>query len=605
MKKVTIGVLLFFSLISIVSAQDTRNVVLEYVTGTWCGYCPCGHEIIQNDILEDYPKTIILGYHGGRNDPLQYFYGNAIRGLMGFVSYPSGIIDRTSSPQSRGVWYSRVMNQQNVAPAVRIETQRSYNETTRNLYTVVKVTALEDLNGSYSVSLVLTEDDLVATQTSYSGCPAAGAGYVHNHVVRSMLNGERGETFSSGSWATGSAKSYEFATTIDEEFIDENCHLVVMVYKENSNLPYANIQQAEEYDLLGGEDFNVVVNEGWNLVSVPYELSDMAVTSVFPNATSSAYEFSNGYYTVNNFEKGKGYWLKFGELGTHNMSGTGFTGSVTLNEGWNLIGVYDKSVDADQVTTEPAGIISSVFYGFSNSYDVAENLKTGKGYWVKASQNGSLSFDANAAKSSDAKFYESLPGILVKDANNKTQKLYFSVSSNDVAKADMPPLPPQGLFDVRFSSDKFVEEANIVAGIELQGVSFPVTLITSGIDLTLTDNSGNNYTLERNTEVTISKESTSFTVNTMLTPESFVLHQNYPNPFNPETKISFELPFQANIELAVYNTLGEKIAVLADGSYESGSHEVTFNASDVASGIYFYKLSSDGFVKTNKMILLK
>lgn len=93
-------------------------------------------------------------------------------------------------------------------------------------------------------------------------------------------------------------------------------------------------------------------------------------------------------------------------------------------------------------------------------------------------------------------------------------------------------------------------------------------------------------------------------------PGSFALAQNYPNPFNPSTEISFALPKAADITLTVYNIVGQKVAVLADGVFTAGDHTVTWNGTDahgeqVSSGVYFYRLASDERSLTRKMMLVK
>ena len=85
----------------------------------------------------------------------------------------------------------------------------------------------------------------------------------------------------------------------------------------------------------------------------------------------------------------------------------------------------------------------------------------------------------------------------------------------------------------------------------------------------------------------------------------YKLSQNYPNPFNPSTKISFELPNSGFVSLKVYDMLGREVAVLVDKEMTSGSHNVNFNAANLASGTYVYQLTSNGNVLTNKMVLLK
>ena len=93
-------------------------------------------------------------------------------------------------------------------------------------------------------------------------------------------------------------------------------------------------------------------------------------------------------------------------------------------------------------------------------------------------------------------------------------------------------------------------------------------------------------------------------------PVEFALHENYPNPFNPTTQIRFDLPEMANVNLIIYNMLGQKIKSFNIQSAPTGYHAVTWNATNdlgvpVSAGIYLYQLQTEGFIKTKKMILLK
>lgn len=88
-------------------------------------------------------------------------------------------------------------------------------------------------------------------------------------------------------------------------------------------------------------------------------------------------------------------------------------------------------------------------------------------------------------------------------------------------------------------------------------------------------------------------------------PAKFELSQNYPNPFNPVTTIRFTIPQSGNVRLAVYNVLGEQVAELANGFMEAGIHTVNFNALELNSGIYVYKIETNGSVQSRKMILIK
>lgn len=88
-------------------------------------------------------------------------------------------------------------------------------------------------------------------------------------------------------------------------------------------------------------------------------------------------------------------------------------------------------------------------------------------------------------------------------------------------------------------------------------------------------------------------------------PHSYVLEQNYPNPFNPETKIQFSVPENAEVSLVIYDAIGNEIETLVSGQMAPGKYSYSWDASKYASGIYFYKLTSNNFIKVNKMVLVK
>jgi hypothetical protein len=89
------------------------------------------------------------------------------------------------------------------------------------------------------------------------------------------------------------------------------------------------------------------------------------------------------------------------------------------------------------------------------------------------------------------------------------------------------------------------------------------------------------------------------------TPQSFAVLGNYPNPFNPTTTISFMLPQAAKITLAVYDVAGHQVANVVNGWREAGRHDVTFDGSNLASGVYIYRLQADSYSASGKMMLLK
>jgi hypothetical protein len=88
-------------------------------------------------------------------------------------------------------------------------------------------------------------------------------------------------------------------------------------------------------------------------------------------------------------------------------------------------------------------------------------------------------------------------------------------------------------------------------------------------------------------------------------PHEFFIEQNYPNPFNPSTTIRYGLPSRSHVLLTVFNTLGQQVATLVQGEQEAGFHEVQFDASGFASGVYLYRLTAGSFVETRKLVLVR
>jgi hypothetical protein len=84
-----------------------------------------------------------------------------------------------------------------------------------------------------------------------------------------------------------------------------------------------------------------------------------------------------------------------------------------------------------------------------------------------------------------------------------------------------------------------------------------------------------------------------------------MLWQNYPNPFNPTTIISYDIPKLSHVSINVYDVLGRKIETLVDAERLPGHYQVTFDASRLPSGIYFYRLTAGSFVQTKKLMVIK
>ena len=141
-----------------------------------------------------------------------------------------------------------------------------------------------------------------------------------------------------------------------------------------------------------------------------------------------------------------------------------------------------------------------------------------------------------------------------------------------------------------------------------QDSSFAVTAAVLNEDGALTVVGTVNPTSTGNRALRVMRINTNTTPVTDSDPvlaSEFALHPNYPNPFNPSTEISFDMPYGAPATLKVYDILGREVATLADGILEAGTHRVTFDGTGLASGVYIYRLESNNFVQSRKMVLMK
>jgi hypothetical protein len=229
--------------------SNPRNVLLEYCTGTWCNWCPCGKARAM-DMLNIFPNSIVLAYHGSGSDPWINFNGNNILSLLGMNAYPLGTVDRGVDVWSCGYsnFVERPIMRYLTTPEAPVKIEiisQSFNSGSGLLNVFLKATPLSTLTGQYKINYVITEENMVYNQIGNTYC-IGGSNYVHHWVVRNMVNSATGENVNSGgTWTSGQAITKNFSTTMGSGWIPANCKLTVFVYKDGSPLnSNAEIQQA-------------------------------------------------------------------------------------------------------------------------------------------------------------------------------------------------------------------------------------------------------------------------------------------------------------------------------------------------------------------------
>ena len=217
-----------------------------------------------------------------------------------------------------------------------------------------------------------------------------------------------------------------------------------------------------------------------------------------------------------------------------------------------------------------------------------------------------------------------LNSLTITDRSGNSQTLYFGTGNANLDDEEytLPPLPPAGAFDARFTSQGFVA---LHPSSLRQSIEYPIDIRSDGgtisvkwsingnsVSYLLTDASGKPLTkkvLTGSGTVQLQiKESTQLVLKVQANeiPTKFALHQNFPNPFNPTTAITFDLPVTSKVTLKIFNILGQEIATLLDQvEFNAGEQTVHVDASKMTSGVYFYQLEAGSFVSVKKMVLVR
>lgn len=387
------------------------------------------------------------------------------------------------------------------------------------------------------------------------------------------------------------------------------------VYDGNRRVLFAATHGRSAYKMLlddSPENSSFSVSAGWNIISVPLKANDMSVSSLFPDAASSAFLFNNNYIPVSTLENGAGYWLKFNSGGIINITGSAVSFPVSVQQGWNIVGPFNSSLSASNVSSDPPGIIQTPFYSYSSGYVSSAALEPGKGYWLKTSQSGSLIFSEKIERKSGTEESQSAKTavLTLTDASGRSVKLLLTEGVPD-SYYELPPLPPAGNFDIRFSGNMYAANMYQECEILLSGADFPLSISASGTTVEVKLSDGTVEIIgETDPEIIIKKQPEWIKISSVEMPSVFSLSQNFPNPFNPQTKINYSIPSEAQVQIEIFNIMGENIKTLVNKTLQAGNYETEFSAENLSSGVYFYKITAltrggERFGSVKKMMVLK
>ncbi len=440
--------------------------------------------------------------------------------------------------------------------------------------------------------------------------------------------------------------SFFLRDTIDGSYINLNMKNTDSLILNDANtcellIAYKN----EDNSLL---DFSA----GWNLISVPLLANDMSIRGIFGNDSATVLKYDTVYKAEETLQIGVGYWLKQSNNGSRIIYGNESGQKVKINKGWNLIGVFKQPVVASNIKTNPPGLISSSFFEFDKFYKPVDILLPGKGYWVKSNGEGEIDVSIQNSNRTNpdpetVKQPQIYIGMIASNCND-TIPLVFGLDSlasinPDVnfGEFEIPPPPPDGIFDVRIISDaapvssysnienisgKYhkcklnYQSASDCDSIKLKwelphGVTLNIKDTAEGSKINSDFTEGEGELILTGNE--IGELLLTFYYSDVLLSNretenlsfKFDLMQNFPNPFNPSTTIKYSIPSPLNVTLTVYDVLGRKVATLVNGKQPPGQYSIHFDAlsatGGLPSGIYFYKLKAGNLRKVRKMLLIK
>jgi hypothetical protein len=364
----------------------------------------------------------------------------------------------------------------------------------------------------------------------------------------------------------------------------------------------------------GDEAQSVIVHHiaGWNIVGLPLNVDDASPGSLYPSSVEGTlYGFDESYYNTGELTAGNGYWLYFNETGDVELNGTSIDQiTMSLNQGWNLITGITLPVETEMIDDPDGILVSGTIYGFDGSYFNAATLTPGNGYWVFASADGNITIPSGSLQAkTNSTFVSRTSGANSITLNNQTLYFGLEIPGEEILSYQLPPKPPIGAFDVRFSGNwKYCGDSGVIEVMNTRETLVIEYNVNGGELWELVDENSGIAELQGNGQIKLHgdvsqlelRKSTSDVI-----PKIFVLHPVYPNPFNPNTTILFSVERDRGTSLRIYDITGRLVETLIDEQLKPGEYEINWNGSSHPTGVYFVCLSSAEKTQTTKIMLLK
>ncbi len=366
--------------------------------------------------------------------------------------------------------------------------------------------------------------------------------------------------------------------------------------------------------------------EGWNFVSIPVQ-TDLSFGALFPECSSGFfYTAGEGYTSIGTDETlpvGTGAVVQC-QADTTSVTGQVAPPTIEVEAGWNLIGSVEDTVSVDAITTSPTGIVVSDFFKMApdGGFQVATELRPGKGYWVNIAEAGTLDVSGAGTSAPIASTGETADAnrLLFVDANGQQSALLLKegLTQEQRANFELPPVPPGEAFDVRFASGHRIAPFSSADGagrsaekhrVQLQGAAFPLEVrLEAGHEDRRFDilAGGEKFALsEEQASVQIQQPAGRFAIAAAPNPREFRLGKADPNPIRNRAKLEYALPEEAEVSIVVYDVLGREVARLVDRERRTGLYQTQVNANRLASGKYFVRMQAGAFRKTRQLTVVR
>lgn len=396
-----------------------------------------------------------------------------------------------------------------------------------------------------------------------------------------------------------------------------NFYAVSAVNTENEEGPLS--------DKISYLNSSLTSTDTWKLASVALGSGEVEAEN------TTAFHFDEQYQSVSALEPSRGYWIKSKSYDEEEMvtKGQGLDHfSITLREGWNLVGSLSDTISVTSVADSSGILTDAPVYSYTDGgYQPVDSLAPQQGYWIFASDSGRIDFSVDLEAIVPEADQQKKPGdgetreeqYITFTSGGISKKLWVSDSAipqEERYRHYLPPLAPDPVLDIRTTGPENIAD-QLPARLEVTASGYPVTVEMSETDevsdfayrLTVRNGSSERFIdlLPGQTHMIREEpeewELTKVHMSDIISEPKLL--PNYPNPFNPVTTIEYQVQGSAHIKIEVYDVIGRLTQVLMDDVQLSGRYRVEFDGSRLASGMYLVRFHADHYVDVRKIMLIK